>query len=48
MALKGNWIDKVNGVDDVDASDINSLAHAIIELEESGGTQLTDGDEVAY
>jgi hypothetical protein len=28
-----NWKDKQNGVDDVMAEDINSIAHAVIELE---------------
>lgn len=36
MALA--WIDKVDGLDDVLAADINSLAGAIISLEELAGT----------
>ena len=31
MALE--WINKVNGADIIDAGDVNSLAHGIIELE---------------
>lgn len=34
MSLKYNWIDRQNGVDDVDAEDINKVAHAVIEVEE--------------
>ena len=34
MALKDTWKDKVDGVDDVLAEDINSIAHSVIELEE--------------
>ena len=29
-----NWIDKQNGVDDVTAEDINSIAHGLIDLDE--------------
>lgn len=35
MALKGNWIDKVDGVDYVLAKDINDIAHSVIETEEA-------------
>ena len=35
MALKGNWIDKVDGVDYVLAKDINAIAHSVIEVEEA-------------
>ena len=45
MALKDSWNDKVNGKDIVDAEDINSIARAVIEIEEreTGGiTQETD------
>lgn len=38
MALKDTWADKVDYQDRVKASDINQVAHAVIELEESGGT----------
>lgn len=43
MALKDSWNDKVNGKDIVDADDINSIARAVIELEENGGDQGVDG-----
>ena len=33
MALKDEWIDKVNGVDDVNAEDINLIAQAVIAIE---------------
>ena len=33
MALKDNWIDRQNGVDDVDSEDINKVARAVIEAE---------------
>lgn len=33
MALKDTWINRANGVDDVDAEDINNVAKAVIELE---------------
>lgn len=35
MALKDIWIDKVNDEDYVDADDINRIAQAVIDLEES-------------
>lgn len=34
MGLKETWIDKVDGVDDVMAEDINAIAQAVIDLEE--------------
>ena len=34
MSLKDNWIDRQNGVDNVDAKDINKVARAVIEAEE--------------
>jgi hypothetical protein len=37
MALKGLWVDKVDGVDINSADDINEVAHAVIELEENTG-----------
>jgi hypothetical protein len=37
MALKGIWTDKVDGVDDVVAKDINDIAHSVIALEETNG-----------
>lgn len=36
MALKDNWIDKVDGVDINSAEDINQVARAVIELEKNG------------
>lgn len=33
MALKDNWIDRQNGIDDVDSEDINKVARAVIEAE---------------
>lgn len=35
MALTGKWTDKVDGVDDNSAEDINQVAQAVIELEET-------------
>ena len=40
MAL--SWADKVNNVDDIDASDVNSLAAAIIELEQNKVDKISD------
>lgn len=37
MALKGKWVDKVDGVDIASAEHINQVAQAVIELEENGG-----------
>jgi hypothetical protein len=36
MALKDTWVDKVDGVDVNSAEDINSVAHAVIDIEENG------------
>jgi hypothetical protein len=33
MALKDSWVDKIDGVDDVLAQDINDIAQGVIELE---------------
>ena len=41
MALKNNWTDKVNGIDDVLAEDINNIASSVIELED-GATGKED------
>ena len=41
MALKDNWIDRQNGIDDVDSEDINKIAHAVIDLEEID-TEMSD------
>jgi uncharacterized protein YgfB (UPF0149 family) len=35
MALKEIWVDKVDGVDDVIAEDINNIAQSVIDLEEN-------------
>jgi hypothetical protein len=35
MALKDTWVDRVDGVDDASAEDINEVAHAVIDLEEN-------------
>lgn len=51
MALKGNWVDKVDGVDYVLSKDINDIAHSVIEAEEAiedikdggGGSSGQDG-----
>ena len=40
MALKDIWKDKVNGVDDVVAEDINAIAQSVIECEE--GIEIAD------
>lgn len=45
MAL--NWQDKVDGTDTIYAKDINSLAHAITDLEQSGGGKGEKGDDGA-
>ena len=45
MALKDIWVDKIDGVDDVYAEDINEIAKTVMDLEEnptSGGTNLTE------
>ena len=40
MALKDNWIDRQNGIDDVDSEDINKVARAVIELEENANIKM--------
>lgn len=37
MALKDIWEDKVDGVSDVLAEDINNIARSVIDLENSNG-----------
>ena len=37
MALKDTWKNKVNGVDYVDAADINGIAQAVIDIENTIG-----------
>jgi hypothetical protein len=38
MALKDTWTDKRDGIDDILAEDINGIAKAVIDIEETGGT----------
>lgn len=33
MALKDNWVEKIDGIDIASADDINQVATAVIELE---------------
>lgn len=55
MALKDTWVDKIDGVDDASAEDINEVAHAVIDLEVNGGsggsitidTEMSDTSENA-
>ena len=55
MALKDIWTDKLDGVDDVLAEDINSIAHSVIENEEdietlkknSGQSQISIDDKMS-
>ena len=42
MALKDNWIDRQNGIDDIDSEDINKVARAVIELEENANKNVVD------
>lgn len=37
MALKDIWVNRVDGVDDVVAEDINNVANSVIELEDAIG-----------
>ena len=37
-----DWTDKQNGVDTIDADDINSVAHAVLALETDSATMKTD------
>lgn len=37
-----DWTDKQNGVDTIDADDINSVAHAVETLETDSATMKTD------
>ena len=46
MALKDTWINRTNGVDDVDAEDINNVAQAVITLENNYGEISTALDEL--
>lgn len=52
MALKDTWIDRVDGVDDASAEDINEVAHAVIDLENAEceiqvDTEMSDTSENA-
>lgn len=47
MALKDIWKNKVDGEDDILAEHINSVAQAVIELEESKEEEKKDFDELA-
>jgi hypothetical protein len=42
MSLNEKWKDKVDGVDGIMADDVNSIAHAVIEIEKNGAS----GDEI--
>jgi hypothetical protein len=46
MALKDIWTDRKNGVDDVNAEDINIVAQAVIALENNYGEISTALDEL--
>lgn len=46
MALRDTWVDKVNNVDTVDANDINMLASAIINVENTLGDVDTALDTI--
>jgi hypothetical protein len=37
MGLKETWVDRIDGVDDADAEDINMVARAVIAIEEANG-----------
>lgn len=37
MGLKETWVDRIDGMDDADAEDINTVARAVIALEEANG-----------
>lgn len=34
MALKDNWVDKIDGFDEVKAEDINGIARSVITITE--------------
>lgn len=49
MALKNNWKDKKDNVDDILAEHINSIAHAVIENEENKADKnLSNIDDSAF
>lgn len=39
MAFKDTWVNKIDAVDDVLAKDINSIAEALILLEDTSATK---------
>lgn len=49
MPFKDIWKDKVNEVDEVDADDINSIAHEVIRLgeNENGNSSITVDSEMS-
>ena len=46
MALKDTWVNRQNEIDDVDAEDINSVAQAVIQLEENKQSQDEKIEEI--
>ena len=46
MALKDFWVDKIDGVDDVIAKDINDIASGVIALEYANGNIETALDNI--
>jgi hypothetical protein len=46
MPLKGNWTNKVDGVDDVLAEHINQIASAVILLEDEFGSVESSLDAI--
>jgi hypothetical protein len=44
MGLKGNWKDKVNGQDFVNAEDINQIAKSVIDIEDEVANMATVED----
>lgn len=42
MALKDIWKDLVDGVSEIDADDINNIAHAVMGLEENANKNVVD------
>lgn len=42
MELKDTWVDKIEGVDDAGANDINNIAHAVIDIENNKTTSISE------
>ena len=42
MALKDTWQNRQNDVDDIDAEDINSVAQAVMELEDDSQSKTEE------